>query len=138
MDIGTSDQYLKVIQENNRGVNSSLVYFLDQENSFNEQAFWQLYNGIVGFIEKPQSDVVNRELARILCRIHTHILNCFIQHLLPDDVGESKINDLPLEKIESYIERLGYAIDGYFTGIVVDEKQIEQVDGLKNPKLYGD
>jgi hypothetical protein len=57
---------------------------------------------------------------------------------LPDDVGESKINDLPLEKIESYIERLGYAIDGYFTGIVVDEKQMEQVDGLKNPKLYGD
>jgi hypothetical protein len=137
MNLGTINPDLRIIYENNEGTNNSLVYFLDQENSFNEQAFWQLYNSIVGLIEKPESDVVNREFARILCRIHAHILNCFIQHLLPGEAAGSKIVDLPLEKIESYIERFEYAVDGYFTGLVVDEKQLEQVDGLHNPKLNG-
>jgi hypothetical protein len=133
MTVDDINHYLSVLEDNNKGINNSFVYFLDQENAFHEQAFWQLYNSIVGLTQKPQSDVVDRACARTLCRIQAHILSGIVQHFLPDEVNDSQIRDIPVDAIEAYIERLEYAVDGYFTGSVVDEKRLEHVDGLRNP-----
>lgn len=138
MTVDNINNYRRVLQDNNNSVNDSFVYFLDQENSFSERAFWQLYNSIIGLTEKPHSSEVDREFARILCRVQAHILHAIIQHFLPDASAASNIHNLPLEAIEAYMERLEYAIDSYFTGLTVNEKQLEQADGLRNPNVHSD
>src|SRR6185503_6433227 len=107
MTTENASQYLKILQDNERGVNQSFIYFLNEKVSFNEPAFWQLYNSIIGVIEKPLANTVNRELARTLCRIQAYILTGIIQHLSPEE-SATTINNFPAEKIEAYIERLAY------------------------------
>ena len=126
---------LQVIQDNDAGTNGSFIYFLHREDSFDAPAFWRLYDGLVAVAAKRSPGDVSPAFARSLHRVHGQILSCFIRHL----TGEEVLDGFPEHGVlEQYMERLEMAMDGCFTGVVMDERTWSTIHQLKNPNAHHD
>lgn len=108
------------------------MFYLHEKCYFHEDAFWDYYNSVISITRiKINSKLENEStITKAIVYTQKQILKQFIHHLSPNDLYE--IEKFPSEKLHLFIERLGYMLEGYFNGFVINEDLFD--DDLKNPK----
>ena len=67
------------------GAEPSFVYFLHEEERFDEPSFWELYNALVSLGTRKNSLDELPNLVAELVHIYGFILSSFVYHLLESD-----------------------------------------------------
>jgi hypothetical protein len=121
---------MEMLIANFDALEGTFLYYLHEEASFNEEAFWEYYNSVVSITSRTLNNAFDRTVAKAINYTYSRIIESFLWHLTEND--GYLIENYPEEKIHLYVERLRYMVDGYFEGFVVAEDVFG--DELKNPK----
>lgn len=121
----------EILENNYNGVEGSFTYFLHEESKFDKDSFWEYYNCINDLAREGIENGIDRDISKKIIFTYRFILESFIYHFAPKDLY--KIKKFPKNKYTSYLERLKFVVDGYFSGYVIDESKL--TSDLKNRKV---
>ncbi|UFJ41236.1 immunity 41 family protein [Brevibacillus humidisoli] len=118
-----------VLMNNFYCVENTFLYKLSEASTFDWPLFWDYYNSVREIIKQTLDQPLDRDIARAISFTHAKILEHFIWEYCDNSVGETK--HFPFHTLHDVIERLGYMVDGYFQGYLIDEHHFG--DELQNP-----
>ncbi|WP_141505671.1 Imm41 family immunity protein [Paenibacillus luteus] len=122
---------VEVLKSNYEGTENSFIYFLHEQNNFNQEAFWDYFNCIVDITDETSNqNNLNRDLSQMVSKTYTFIMRSLLWHFHPKDLY--MVENIPEKNLHLYIERLEFAYLGYFTGKVFKEELYDE--DLINPK----
>lgn len=101
---------LKVLNDNFGAENNSFLYYLHEENLFNETAFSELCSSLSALCH---THLHNKVVSAQICFIYGQVLKHIIYHFDPGDL--SRISNLPCNYNEE-LETLERIITKYFSG----------------------
>lgn len=121
---------LEILISNYKGEEGSFIYSLHERNYFDKDLYWEYYNSILNITESTLNKPVDEETSKMIFHTYNYFLKSIIWSFLHNDL--SKIDNLPLEEINLYIERLSIRIsNGHFEKRHIDEAIFNEE--LKNP-----
>jgi hypothetical protein len=121
---------IEILISNYKAEEGSFIYTLHEKNYFDKDLFWSYYNCILNITESTLDKPIDKEISKMIFHTYDYFLKSIIWHLSPNDL--SKIENLPLEEIYLYIERLSIRIkNGYFEKRHINEDIFN--DELVNP-----
>lgn len=113
------DKALKILKDNAEGIKGSFIYFLHEQDMFNEEAFYNYLNSINEITNKTSNKPLDREVTFMIIKTYSYILRSFIYHLAPSDL--LRIKNYPEDKYFDYIEELKNTVDNYIQGAKLEE-----------------
>jgi hypothetical protein len=124
---------LETLINNYKGEEGSFIYSLHERSYFDKDLYWNYYNCIVNITESLLDKPADEEISKMIFDTYNYLLKSIIYHFSVNDLRI--IDNLPLEEIHQYIERLSIRISqGYFEKRHIDEEIFEEE--LENP-YYG-
>lgn len=121
---------IEILIENYKGKEGSFIYSLHEMNYFDIDLYWKYYNCIVAITESSLDKPLDKEVSSMIFDTYNYFLKSIIWHLSSNDC--SKIDNLPEEEIDLYIERLSIRIaNGYFEKNDINEDIFNEE--LQNP-----
>ncbi len=117
------EEYLEILNNNDKGEKGSFIYFLHEKNIFEIKAFWEYYDCLISITKKSKYTTLDREISKKIFRTYSYVLKSTIYHLIENDCLE--IKEFPTEKIGKFIERLEVVIEGYFGGYLINEENFD-------------
>lgn len=121
---------LEILISNYKGEEGSFIYSLHERNYFDKDLYWEYYNSILNITESTLNKPVDEETSKMIFHTYNYFLKSIIWSFLHNDL--SKIDNLPLEEINLYIERLSIRISNdHFEKRHIDEAILNEE--LKNP-----
>jgi Immunity protein 41 len=118
---------IEILNANYSGIQGSFIYFLHEESKFHKESFWDYYICLVELSRQSISNGIDNEIAYKIIFTYGYILESIAHHFDPNDLY--KIKYFPRKKYNLYLERLRFAMDGYFLGRIYEEDIFE----LNNP-----
>lgn len=117
------EKELEILRDNEKAANRSFLYFLHEEDTFDEKAFREYLRCLMGIANQSVGKSLDRELSRMIMNTYGFTLKSFIYHQMPTDSYE--IQNYPEEKITMYIEDLSYIVNAYIGGYKVNPNNLE-------------
>ncbi|WP_342438315.1 Imm41 family immunity protein [Paenibacillus sp. FSL L8-0436] len=122
---------LQVLMNNYHCLDNTFIHKLSEESLFDFSLFWEYYNSVREVIKGTLDKPLTREISRAISYTHSKILEHIIWEYSDNDLGQ--ITNFPFDKQHLIIERLGFMVDGYFQGYLIDESNFGEE--LQNPTL---
>ncbi|MDF2587637.1 MAG: hypothetical protein K0S41_1478 [Anaerocolumna sp.] len=119
----------KILDNNYNSIEGSFIYYLHEESKFDKVSFWKYYNCLREIALQSINKGIDRDVSIKINVTYRFILESILYHFAPDDLY--RIKNFPRKKYNLYLERLRYAVDGYFSGYIMDESAFG--NELKNP-----
>ena len=111
---------LRILMNNFTIEETSFLYKLREEGYFDFPAFWDYYNSVRDIIRQTLDKPLDREISRAIVFTHSKILEHIIWDYSDQDIYH--IQNLPYDKLHDVLERLGFLVDGYLQGFLIDEQ----------------
>jgi len=122
---------LEIIEHNAQAQKPSFLYYFHERNEFNKAAMLQLIQAITECTLQYLNRPLDKQLSKKINAIHVYILKKLPEYLYENFTSEYENSEF-LEHYK-YMERLEYAVNAYFLGIVFEDKGFEPLD--ENAKL---
>lgn len=120
---------IPILHNNDKCLPGSFLYYLNDEDRFDEPSFWELYNGLHGLaVERSNGEALQSETVVSVVRVQTYVQLCFFWHLFEGD--GYRMRAFPTVDAGSYLQRLVGVVDAYLGGYAPREPDD---DGLCNP-----
>lgn len=120
---------IPILHNNDKALRGSFLYYLNDEDRFDEASFWELYNCLYDLaVERSNGEALQPETALSVVRVHTHVQLCFFWHLFEGD--GYRMSAFPTVDAGAYLQRLVDVVDAYFGGYMPPEPDD---DSLCNP-----
>ena len=119
----------KILDNNYDSGEGSFFYYLHEESSFDKDSFWEYYNCIRDLAQQAITIGIDRDTSKKINFTYRYILESFLCHFAPNDIY--RIKKFPRKKYNLYLERLNFAVDGYFSGYLVEENTFG--NEIRNP-----
>lgn len=70
---------VEVLKSNYEGTEYSIVYFLHEQEEFNQAAFWDYFNCIVDItVESSNLNILNRDLSLMVSKTFTFVMRSLL------------------------------------------------------------
>lgn len=119
---------IKILKDNSTGKENTFIGILHEENKIDIPSFLTLFDAILKIVNNNMS---NREVDRVIVKIHSFILNSIVNHLDKNDLF--KISNYNTSISRNILERLNVIVDSYFNGKKVQEEIFsDKLRSIKN------
>ncbi|MCB9024792.1 MAG: hypothetical protein H6625_00610 [Bdellovibrionaceae bacterium] len=108
---------IKILKDNSNGKENTFIGILHEENKIDIPSFLTLFDAI---LEIVNNNLSNREVDRVIVKIHSFILNSIVNHLDKNDLF--KISNYNTSISRNILERLNVIVESYFNGKKVQEE----------------
>lgn len=108
----TKETALKILHDNEYGVNGSFLENIHENCKFDETSYWEYYDCLLT-LGKCRDNAEEKEIVKQILHTHNHILSSLAYHF--DDRDGYEVKGIP-DDYPEYIENLNFAVTAYFTG----------------------
>lgn len=80
------DTDLQLVLDNDEVKEGTFLYYLREEATFHEEAFWDYYNSVISVTKSTLNKPLDRVITKAVVSTHSKIIESFLWHLTKDDV----------------------------------------------------